>query len=131
MPRLNEHPIHLGPQGAASIEPPMTGPEWFDGYGARHEADGAEGRLVTEFSFSESWDMWEAHPAGAEIVICISGGCTLLQEQADGRVERVPLTAGSYAVNPAGVWHTAELAPGERATCIFITPGEGTEHRPR
>jgi hypothetical protein len=32
-------------------------------------------------------------------------------------------------VNPQGVWHTADVqTPGQFMT---ITPGEGTEHRPR
>jgi quercetin dioxygenase-like cupin family protein len=53
----------------------------------------------------------------------------LVQEFPDGRHESVPLTAGDYAINPPGVWHTADVA--ESATAIFITAGEGTEHRPR
>ena len=36
---------------------------------------------------------------------------------------------GDYAINPAGVWHTADTATG--ANCVFITTGIGTEHRPR
>ena len=35
--------------------------------------------------------------------------------------------AGSYVVVPRGVWHTAE--PSEATRLLFITPGEGTEHR--
>jgi len=41
----------------------------------------------------------------------------------------VPLAAGEYAINPPGVWHTADVT--ETATAIFITAGEGTQHRPR
>jgi hypothetical protein len=29
------------------------------------------------------------------------------------------------------VWHTADVAPGEHANCVFITAGAGTDHRPR
>ena len=41
----------------------------------------------------------------------------------------VTLTAGEYAVNPPGTWHTADV--DATATALFITAGAGTEHRPR
>jgi cupin superfamily acireductone dioxygenase involved in methionine salvage len=69
------------------------------------------------------------HPAGAEVVICVAGSMVLVQEHPDGRPDSVTLTAGEYAINPPGVWHTADVA--ESATAIFITAGEGTAHRPR
>lgn len=58
MPKLAVNPIHLGLGATAVSEPPFTGMEWYDAYGARHEADGHEGRLVSVFTFSEPWDMW-------------------------------------------------------------------------
>jgi quercetin dioxygenase-like cupin family protein len=69
------------------------------------------------------------HPVGAEVVICTHGALVLVQEHPDGRLETVALTAGEYAINPPGVWHTADVA--EAATAIFITAGEGTQHRAR
>lgn len=36
---------------------------------------------------------------------------------------------GEYAINPPGVWHTADVE-GE-ATALFITAGLGTEARAR
>ena len=37
--------------------------------------------------------------------------------------------AGLGVVNPAGVWHTADVhEPGD---ILSITPGRGTEHKPR
>jgi hypothetical protein len=46
MPKLAVNPIHLG-LGATSVsEAAFTGSEWYEAYGARHEADGIEGRLV-------------------------------------------------------------------------------------
>jgi mannose-6-phosphate isomerase-like protein (cupin superfamily) len=102
---------------------------WYERYGERHGADGGEGRLVAEHSFSESWPSWEMHPHGSEVVICTAGTMVLTQEFPDGRVERTELAAGDYAINPPGVWHIAEIA--DRATAIFITAGEGTQHRPR
>jgi len=129
LPHLPNQPAHLGPGGAVTVEPPFTGMEWYADYAARHGGDGAEGRLVSMYDFAESWESWEMHPAGAEMVICTVGSITLVQEHPDGRVDRVTLGPGDYAVNPPGVWHTADVdAP---CTALFITPGLGTEHRPR
>jgi mannose-6-phosphate isomerase-like protein (cupin superfamily) len=131
MPHLPTNPAHLGLGATASVEPEFTGMAWYAAYTARHQADGIEGRLVSQYSFTESWDSWEVHPHGAELVICTAGSLTLHQEHPDGRTETVTLAPGDYAINPPGVWHTADVAPGTTCTAIFITPGEGTEHRPR
>jgi quercetin dioxygenase-like cupin family protein len=131
MPSLTDQFVHLGLGATAVAQPPFTGMEWYQGYGDRHDGDGPEGRLVSMYSFAESWDSWEMHPAGAELVICTAGAITLIQEHDDGRTDRVTLGPGDYAINPPGVWHTADVAPGESATAIFITAGIGTDHRPR
>lgn len=102
--------------------------EWYAGYGARHADDGVEGRLVSMHTFSEPWDAWEMHPKGHEVVVCTAGAITLVQE-IDGEHLKVDLVAGEYAINPPGVWHTADVS--ESATVLFITAGVGTEHRPR
>lgn len=131
MPRLANNPVHLGRGGTASVEPPLDGAAWFAAYAERHSADGADGRLVTQYRFSESWSDWEVHPGGAELVICVGGGLTLVQQSGDGSCRRIELRAGDYAINPAGVWHTADVESGGQADCIFITAGEGTMHRRR
>lgn len=128
-PRLEERFIHLGLGAKAVEEPPFAGMEWYEGYGARHASDGAEGRLVSQYTFTESWTAWEMHPAGDEVVICTQGAMELVQEHPGGRVTRTALSAGEYAINPPGVWHTADVTGS--ATAIFITAGEGTQHRPR
>ena len=110
-------------------QPPFDGVDWYEAYGERHGADGREGRLVSQHSFSEDWDSWEMHPLGDEVVICTAGAIVLTQEFSDGRREQVTLGVGEYAINPPGVWHTADVA--DHATAIFITAGEGTQHRPR
>ncbi|MCB2066039.1 MAG: cupin domain-containing protein [Erythrobacter sp.] len=102
---------------------------WYMDYGARHSADGAEGRLVSLFTFTEDWAGWEMHPAGDEVVVCLTGTMVLTQEFPDGRIEQVTLGPGEYAVNPPGVWHTADIE-GE-ASALFITAGMGTQNRPR
>ena len=127
--RLAESFIHLGLGATAVPQPVFDGMDWYEAYGARHGADGREGRLVSQYSFSESWDSWEMHPLGDEVVICTAGEMMLTQEYPDGRIEKTTLCAGEYAINPPGVWHIADIV-GE-ATAIFITAGEETEHRPR
>ncbi|HEX8301469.1 cupin domain-containing protein [Sphingomonas sp.] len=131
MPHLPTSPAHLGLGATATVEPAFTGMEWYAAYAARHAADGIEGRLVSQYDFAESWTMWEVHPHGAELVICTAGTLTLHQEHADGTTESVTLAPGDYAINPPGTWHTADVPAGVRCTAIFITPGEGTDHRPR
>lgn len=127
---LAERPVHLGPGGSAVPQPPFaSGMAWYQAYEARHGGDGAEGRLVLLHSFDKPWDSWEMHPGGAEVVVCTAGEITLVQEFPDGRVAPVIIAAGQYAINPAGVWHTADVS--EPATALFITAGIGTEVRPR
>ncbi|MFP5487340.1 MAG: cupin domain-containing protein [Acidimicrobiia bacterium] len=128
---LAVHPIHLGLGATAVTEPAFTGgTDWYEGYGVRHDdADGAEGRLVAMHTFTESWDSWEVHPHGHEVVLCTDGEMTLHQEHADGTTNTVVVRAGEYAINPPGTWHTADVAG--QATAVFITAGLGTEHRPR
>jgi quercetin dioxygenase-like cupin family protein len=126
---LARNPIHLGLGATAVVEPEFSGMEWYQGYGQRHAADGAEGRLVSMHTFAQPWDTWEMHPLGAEVVVCTAGEITLHQEFPDGAQACVTLRAGEYAINPPGVWHTADVA--EPATALFITAGAGTEVRPR
>ncbi|HEU4649966.1 MAG TPA: cupin domain-containing protein [Croceibacterium sp.] len=129
---LETYPIHLGDGGTAVPQPefPRDGRamQWYVDYGARHAEDGTDGRLVSCFRFTEDWAGWEMHPAGAEVVVCVDGSLTLIQEIAGEHV-RTTLTAGEYAINPPGVWHTADVHGA--ATGFFVTPGVGTQGRPR
>lgn len=75
-----------------------------------------------------NWSSWERHPAGEELVLVISGRMTLVQEL-DGIERRIELTDGHAAINPRNVWHTVDITDSCRT--LFITPGQGTEHRPR
>ncbi len=130
---LETHPIHLGLGATAVAQPAFPRDEramqWYGDYAQRHGADGSEGRLVSLFRFTEDWAGWEMHPAGDEVVVCLQGSMTLTQEFPDGRIETVTLAPGEYAINPPGVWHTADIA-GE-AQGLFITAGAGTQNRPR
>ena len=125
---LERFPLHLGLGARAVAQPEFTGMEWYASYVERNAADGNEGRLVSLYSFSESWTSWERHPVGDEAVICTAGEITLVQELPAG-LHKTTLRGGEYAINPRGVWHTADIAG--HATALFITAGVGTEHRPR
>jgi hypothetical protein len=103
-------------------------PEYLAAYTERTASDGIEGRLVLLQRQDASWESWERHPAGDELVVLLSGRADLIQE-IDGEERVVPLTAGMAAINPPGVWHTATVhEPGD---ALFITAGRGTETRPR
>ena len=126
---LARFPVHLGLGATVDVLDEFDGsPEWYERYGQAHAADGAEGRLVSLHTFSESWDSWEMHPVGAELVACVDGRITLHQE-IDGEVRAVVLETGQATVNAPGVWHTADVAG--RATALFVTAGMGTEVRGR
>lgn len=129
---LSTHPIHLGLGATATTQPRLDDDmSWYQDYAERTAGDGIEGRIVMMATFDASWDSWEVHPNGAEVVACTEGRITLRQEHADRATDSVTLTTGEYAINPPGTWHTADIADGETATCLFITAGAGTEHRPR
>ena len=127
---LSRNPVHLGLGAKMAVEPAIERDmDWYIAYGERHADDGLEGRLVSMYTFTESWPTWEMHPNGDELVLCTSGTMTLHQEHADGSTDTVRLQPGEYAINPSGTWHTADI--DEEATGVFITAGFGTEVRPR
>jgi quercetin dioxygenase-like cupin family protein len=126
---LSKTYVHLGLGSRAVPVPDFEWtPEFLQRYAAEHDGDGDEGRLVMLDASEKSWNHWERHPAGDEVVVVISGRTTLIQE-IDGTDRRIDLSAGQAAINPKGVWHTADVdEPGE---VLFVTPGTGTEHRAR
>lgn len=126
---LRTHPVHLGLGATAVPQPAFTGMAWYEAYVARTAADGDEGRLVSLYDFDQSWDSWEMHPVGDELVVCLAGSVVLIQEKPDGSFHAEPLGPGEYAVNSAGTWHTMDVASA--ATALFVTAGKGTQHRPR
>ena len=84
--------------------------------------------LVTTFGYDKDWPNWEMHPNGDEVVLLLDGRTTMVFE-IDGRERQIELaTSGSYVVVPRGTWHTSRTATPCRM--LFITAGEGTQHRP-
>jgi uncharacterized cupin superfamily protein len=121
--------IHLGLGATATPLPDFQWtPEYLAEYSSRASSDGDEGRLVCINPVAATWDSWERHPAGEEVVVLLAGHVTMIQEL-DGEPHPVELHAGQAAINPAGVWHTTDVH--EPGAALFITPGRGTEHRPR
>jgi uncharacterized cupin superfamily protein len=120
--------VHLGLGAAATPLPDFV---WsaghLDAYAARFAADADEGRLVCVCPLEATWDTWERHPAGDEVVVLLSGRVEVLQDF-NGMQHVVELRAGEAMINPRNVWHTTRVHEPGRA--LFITPGAGTEHRP-
>lgn len=125
--------VHLGLGATVVPLPTHTGDvSWYADYGRAHGGDGNEGRLVSLHTFGESWDTWEMHPNGHELVLCVSGTISLTQEALDGTVTDVTISAGQAVVNEPGVWHTADVPePDDPPTVLFITAGVGTQMRDR
>lgn len=126
---LTATPIHLG-LGSRAL--PIEGFDWdpdvLSAYQAAVDTDGAECQLVMIFAGSGSGTYWERHPAGDEVVVCLSGCMSVIREL-DGTAQQLELTAGHAVINPRGVWHTIDVhEPGQLLT---LTPGAGTEHRLR
>jgi hypothetical protein len=116
--------VHL-PDGPDATLLELT-PDFWSKLEARTDLHG--GRLISAYRFETDWTSWERHPAGDEIVVQLSGAMDFLVEDG-GRERTVSLRGRGALVVPRGLWHTARvLAPSE---AIFVTRGEGTEHRAR
>ena len=84
--------------------------------------------LVSCTRYETDWNQWEMHPCGDELVILLSGSVRFILEMA-GHPTPIDLNQACRFVRvPMGTWHTAKVqAP---STLLFITAGEGTQHRP-
>ncbi len=130
---LSRTPIHIGTSPGSSsptipqLDFTFDGPS-FERYIAAHCTSDAPGRLLMVETTPTNWGTWERHPQGDEIVIVLAGRADFIQE-INGQPVALAVSAGSTLVNPAGVWHTADVH--ESLEAIYITPCPGTEHRPR
>lgn len=126
---LTTTPVHFAAGGGATTIDGFTfDPAGFGAYIAARTTAQDPGRLVFVEHSAESWGMWECHPVGDEMVIVISGVAQFMQE-IEGAVVSTRTTAGQAIVNPAGVWHTADVE--EPFDAVYLTPCPGTNHRPR
>ena len=88
-------------------------------------ADG--GWLISNYRLNRSWDKWEMHPKGDEIVSCQQGTCEFVLDTDDGPAI-LTMTPGKAVVIPKGTWHTVKVA--NKAELLHITYGSGTTFKP-
>ncbi|KQZ31805.1 WxcM-like domain-containing protein [Duganella sp. Root1480D1] len=119
--------LHLGPDGT-SVPLEVNESFWQD-LATGGFAHLGPGRLVSTYDFSEDWTSWEQHPAGEEVVVLISGALEFVLEMGDAERKVTLDQPGHFLLVPRGIWHTANVT--QKAKVLFITPGEGTGHRPR
>ena len=87
-----------------------------------------DGRLAMAFQVTQDAPHWEMHPAGEEVILLLSGAVDVVLEGPAGEAV-VELRPGApCCLVPRGVWHRFKLR--EPGALLFITPGEGTQHRP-
>lgn len=123
--------LHLE-DGAGATPIPVSDDFWET---IDRRTDIAGGRLVTAFRFTEDWPHWERHPAGDEVIVQLEGAMDLVLDMngaMDGAMDaaehKVPLRGRAAVIVPQGVWHRAVVL--EPTDALFITRGDGTEHRP-
>ena len=95
--------------------------------GAKLVADG-NGWLVAMYAIDKDAPAWEMHPAGAELLVMLSGEMDVVLEQAAGELT-IRLQAGQTCVVPRGTWH--RQAVRRAGQYLGMTYGKGTEHRMR
>lgn len=124
--RLSETYLELLDDGGVGAIP-LTPEFWPELMAGKRQVDG---RLIMSFELAEDMSHWEMHPAGDEILLALSGRmAVVLQGATDGDPdESFALKAGEAFVVPRGRWHRLNvIEPGE---VVFMTPGEGTGHKP-
>ena len=121
---LNEFVV-LSPDKRASVE--LAGDDLYARLDKRYKGFSGH-ELVSCFEFSADWSNWERHPHGDELVILLSGQAVLILQTEEGDTSITLNQRGEYVLVPRNVWHRAKTA--HLCTLLFITPGEGTQHRP-
>lgn len=125
--------FQLGPYYASLVDAKTAlavtgGQSFWQDLMAGHLPPVEKGWLVSMFTYSEAWGFWENHVNGEEVVILLSGVVDFVLES-QGQTSVVRLAGqGSFVIVPRNTWHTARVI--ETATMLFLTSGEGTQHRP-
>lgn len=115
--------VHL-PDGGAAIAVDHTPEFWSElASGARRY----DGRMMTAHRVSSDMRHWEIHPAGEELLVAVDASVTAVFQRKHGE-ETIDLAPGMACIVPRGTWHRIRVVqPG---VLIFLTHGEGTEHKP-
>lgn len=116
-------------RGNASVEPLTLDAAFWPRLIAGELGDFRGEWMVSCTSFDSDWRNWEMHPSGDEVVCLLSGSVTFIVESDEGPRGVKLETQGAFLVVPQGTWHTAKTT--EPCRMLFITPGAGTQHRPR
>jgi mannose-6-phosphate isomerase-like protein (cupin superfamily) len=124
---LNLSSTYLRLRSDATVEPLPVDASFWEKLGTGLLGDFHHEFLVTSFAYSGDWPTWEMHPNGDEIVCLLSGSVTFVLELESGKKEITLSEAGNYVIVPKGTWHTAKVRAS--ANMLFITAGEGTQHR--
>jgi len=128
---LLETPLHLGPGARVrAVRGFAWRPETLAAYATATADDGTDGRLMVVVEDEGRGDHWERHLAD-EVIVCLTGQVSVLRspDATDDTADEVILRPGDAVVNPAGTWHAVDMHG--RARVLTITPGPGSEHRPR
>ncbi len=115
--------VHLDQEGGARAI--TVTPTFWQELGAGEHMTG--GRLVAAFHTAEDMSHWEVHPNGDELLLAQSGVIDVILDEPGGP-RTITLAAGAAFIVPKGIWHRLEVR--EPGLLVFITAGEGTEHRP-
>jgi mannose-6-phosphate isomerase-like protein (cupin superfamily) len=115
-------------RGDASVEPLSVDNTLWQRVMSGQLGDFHNEFLVAGGSCDADWARWEMHPNGDEIVCVLSGSVAFVIQHPDGNQTIELGKSGEYVLIPKGTWHIAKA----RGQChmLFITPGEGTQHRP-
>ncbi len=111
--QLDHDAIHLGSQGAAVPVTPFEND--YERYLAAHCTVADPGRLVSLGTSTKDWPVWEIHPAGAEVVIVVSGKAEFIQDF-DGAMKHTIVGPNEAIINPPGVLELASVsAPSQHS----------------
>jgi len=121
---IEKHFVVLSPEKRASLE--VADSSLYERLNNNYQGF-KKHELISCFEFSENWSSWEIHPNGDEIVILLSGKVELILELKNEQKSVLLEHAGEYAIIPQNTWHTAKTNRSTKV--LFITPGEGTEHK--
>ena len=111
--------------GGAGAALDVTERFWPDLMSGRRQI---EGRLVMASDVTEDAGHWERHPAGEELVVLLAGAVDFILDEPDGERTVALRESGEAVLVPPGIWH--RFAVRQPGRLLFVTPGEGTTHRP-